>query len=151
MYSPTFQIEMIFFLVWISHWNSIEWADVELNIHLLFYFLSISSGMVSRLTPKLQAVLFLDSDAPISAFDLGLMVDLTSWWPDRGRSKVWFSYNGSDWWVGGFCHVNKTCCLGDCRQHTDKADCSLSNPRPSTITKKGDVTVSCTKFWTGKD
>lgn len=29
---------------------------------------------------------FLDSDAPIKALDLGLMVRLTSWWPEPGRS-----------------------------------------------------------------
>lgn len=48
---------------------------------------------------------FLDLHSPIKALDLGLIVGLTSWRPELGRSdpeRTGSGWNGSGWWVGGF-------------------------------------------------
>lgn len=93
--------------VWISQWNHIGWTDVKMlswAFVCFSTFLSISSGMVTRLTPRLGPG-FLDSHSPIKALDLGLTVGLTSWRPEPGRSgpeRAGFGWNGSGWWVGGF-------------------------------------------------
>lgn len=93
--------------VWISQWNRIGWTDVKMlswAFVCFSTFLSISSGMVTRLTPRLGPG-FLDSHSPIKALDLGLTVGLTSWRPEPGRSgpeRAGFGWNGSGWWVGGF-------------------------------------------------
>lgn len=83
------------------------WTDVKMSSWAFVCFstfLSISSGMVTRLTPRLWPG-FLDLHSPIKALDLGLMVGLTSWRPEPGRSgpeRAGFGWNGSGWWVGGF-------------------------------------------------